>query len=160
MQFPFTKFGSFRVETPGSADGHVEPLEVALLDWLIRQRPRDIARVPLSMTFKAGVLRLVSGWNILWPIGSGEIRLAADEGGIEVSYRLRFTELFVVTILVVVLLFGQITVLNGSAITLELFAVLALVWLALFGGNYLIAPLRLSDALKKVARQTTGGTVA
>jgi hypothetical protein len=159
MMFPFTKIGSFRVETPGPAEGHIDALEVALLDWLIRQRPRDIARVPRSIAFKAGVLRFASGWNILWPIGSGEIALAAEAGAIEVSYRLRLTELFVVTILVVILLLGQISVLKDIPITSDVIAGMAVLWFALFGGNYLIAPLRLSGALKEVARQTTGGTV-
>ena len=159
MTFPFTKIGSFRVETPGPAEGQIDALEVALLDWLIGQRPRGISRVPQSITFKAGVLRFASGWNILWPIGSGDIALAALPGGIEVSYRLRLTELFVVTILVVMLLLGQISVIQDIPVTLELIAGLAVLWFVLFGGNYLIAPLRLSGALKQVARQATGGTV-
>ena len=98
-------------------------------------------------------------WNILVPVSSGEIQLAAQGGGIEISYHLRFTEMFVVVTAAVILLLGPELLSAPNLNAMEVTWLSLSAWLWLFGANYLVAIFRIPNALKNLAHQATGGSI-
>jgi hypothetical protein len=159
MLFPLSKSGSFMVEVPGPAEPHVAALETALVDWLAEKRARSITHAGQAIAFKAGAFRLVNGLNILCPTGSGEIRFSAQSAGIEITYRLRFTEMFIVVTALLLITLGPFALSGQYWSAMESLTTFIIAWSLLFGASYLMAIFRIPSALKHLARQATGGTV-
>lgn len=160
MPFPISLIGSFDVETPGAPDQYVLPLKTAISDWLVEKRARAVSQTAQGISFRAGLFRSVSGWNPLGPIGSGDIEVMRQETTIQVTYRLRFTEALIVVTSAVVLFFGPPLWYAPNLNTIEAIGLMILAWSWLFGMSYVISRYRVPNALKRIARQTTGGKVS
>src|SRR5689334_14731956 len=98
----------------------LDQLEAALR----HERAYGIKRDGLSLSFNAGLFRLVTGWNVLVSIGSGVVSVEPDPSGV-VRYRCSCLQLLIVTVVLATFM-GLSTQDYG-------FAFAAFAWL--FGGN-------------------------
>src|SRR5207249_3105316 len=90
MPLPFNFSG--RVVVPEQSDVSLAAsrIERALEDL----KGKRVRRVGSQIHFTAGIFRAVSGYNLLVPVGSGELALEPSGTGIAVIYRLQFTQIF------------------------------------------------------------------
>ncbi len=160
MPFPISLIGSFNVETPAAPDQYVLNLKTAIADWLVEKRARTVSQTAQGISFTAGLFRKVSGGNPLGPFGSGKIEVIRRETTIRVTYRLRYTEFLIVVTSLVVLFFGPPLLYAPNLNAIEAIGLMILAWIWLFGLNYVISRYRVPNALKRIARQTTGGKVS
>jgi len=157
MPFPFSLIDSFDIETPGDpASDPVPDLTAAISDWLAKQRAKAVWQTARGISFKAGLFRTVTGWNILCPVGSGEIEISRHETVIRVTYRLRFSELLIVATAGVAVVVG-FPVLTSAIGAAGAFAIFVVGWLWLFGMNYLLAKKRIPRALRGLRGKQPAG---
>lgn len=150
MPFPTSINGTILIATRADPENSIAPVRAAYKDWLVSNRASSIEATPLGLSFRAGIFRLVGNWNILGPISSGEIDVAADGLQLKVAYRLRCTEVLVVASVMAAFLFVVAAIGTGKLLIALAISALGFAWL--FGMNYLIAYLRLSRALSRLAR--------
>jgi len=132
MPFPFSLTGSFEIQIPSEGAAEAVPkLTDAISEWLAENRANSISRAAHGVAFKAGLLRMVPGWNNLAQVSSGEIEFARQASIVQVRYHLHFTEL--------------LTFVIG--------------WLWLVGLNYLLMRYRIPRALRRVTRAATDGDI-
>lgn len=115
---------------------------------LLKVRASSVSRNGNVVTFRAGVFRLVPSWNILAPVNHGSIEVQGGSPS-TVKYKLSCLEMLIVTTLMVAI--------AGFAIPSKAPAVFklgapALMWLWLFGMNYLIAAYRLPGFIRRAVR--------
>lgn len=117
--------------------------------WLHKSSARDIRREGDAVTFRAGMFRFVSNWNPLVAVSSGRVELRRASG--TVRYELSCRQMLVVSALMV-------GVLAASALRSGRppFALVPLMWLWLFGMNYLVASRRISNALRETLGPAVG----
>lgn len=159
MPFPISVIGSFDVETPDAPDQYVSSLKTAISDWLVENRARKVSQTAQGFSFKAGFFRWVSNWNPLFSIGSGDIEVMRQGTSIQVTYRLRFTEILIIVTSLVVFIFGPYAWSRFNLNEVETTGILMAIWFGLFGMNYFLARYRIPKALKQIARQATGGKI-
>lgn len=106
----------------------------------------SLKRTRLRITFRAGLFRLVPSWNVLSPIGEGEIELDGDPAR-ELRYRLSFVQILVFST-VVTLVLGSFLLWVQPVWAIALFVVPAW-WIWIFGGNYLIAKARVPAFIRR-----------
>lgn len=153
MPFPLSLNRCIQVRGLGDPDQYVEPVLIAISDWLERKRAKQIVRSGHVVSFRAGLFRLVTGLNPLGPIGSGSIAVSPGADGVDICYNLRFTELFVTITVLVAVFFGPAMWRAPNLDEFDAIANLGFFWLWLFGGNYVITSFRVPRALRKVARE-------
>jgi hypothetical protein len=76
----------------------------------------DASAVEVSgnrVTFKGGVFRFVTNWNVLVPFGFGDLTVDSQSG--EVRYRLSCRQLFIFLIVMTVVLTATLLVLAGGS---------------------------------------------
>ncbi len=99
--------------------------------------------------------------NPLGPIGSGSITVSSGTDGIDICYSFHFTEMLVIITAMVAWFFGPYIWWAHNLDEFDSVAVLGIMWLWLFGGNYAITSFRLPRLLRKVTREAvdsaTGG---
>jgi hypothetical protein len=153
MPFPLSLNRCTQVQVTGDPEQYVEPVLTAISDWLKHKRARRIVRSAHSVSFSAGIFRLVTGLNPLGPIGSGSIAVSPDADGIDICYSFRFTELFVTVTVMVAAFFGPPMWRAPNLDEFDAISLLGILWLWLFGGNYAITSFRVPRLLRKVARE-------
>jgi len=150
---------------------------VALADRLIETFGRELRRLSPSelnvsggtVSFRAGVFRLVSNWNLLVPISRGEIVVAPANDGVSVRYTISFRQLVTVATIMIVIMMVMICSSEGSqALPLAVFGG-SIMWLWLVGMNLAIAIPRFrrfvrkcvesagATEIKQIAEQQGGG---
>lgn len=107
-------------------------------------RASDIFRDGNRISFRAGIFRFVSNWNILVPVGSGWIQI--EPGNIYYSFSCM--ELLVITTVMVTLMSTAVAMV-GDASSSEVFGLFILGWAWLFGMNYLIGLFRLPRFIER-----------
>ena len=109
-------------------------LIVHLADYLRKLEARDIRISQASVSFRGGLFRAVSNWNILIPFGYG--KLIVDETAHQVRYGLSFRQLIcvVTTMLALACLIEWSVATFDSVVPL----VLGIGWLWLVGGNLML----------------------
>jgi hypothetical protein len=142
MVFPPYASGTIRVDSiPGNdLSVLVRKIEEALLI-------AEASRLHVNndrITFHGGMLRGVPNWNILSPISSGEIRFSRSNESVLIHYRISFLALF----LVVTVMFVATAI--WRPFPNDIF-VLPLMWLFLFGANYVSTVIRFSRLLARAA---------
>jgi hypothetical protein len=141
MPFPFSSSGKILVE---SAD---LPGAIAIVeDTIKRARPGRISVTETRIDFTGGLFRWVTNWNLLGPIGSGSITFRQINNAVELQYHVSFVQMFIVSTALVLFMFGVLPILQSDKG--EPIVVLGLMWLWIFGGNYLITIFRFPDALR------------
>lgn len=107
-------------------------------------RATNVSRTANRITFKGGIFRFVSNWNILVPIGYGQIEVLPDC----VKYDFSCTQmLFAITVAVCVM--GAFMLSSAPANTFSPIT-LAFIWLWLFGMNYLLSAVRLPAFVRRI----------
>jgi hypothetical protein len=96
VPLPFSFLGEIRIPAPPE----VEVVACRLEQALRILKAREVNRAGLRIEFKAGASLAVSGTNLLAPVGSGELSLQPSADHLTVRYRLRFTQLFMLSVLV------------------------------------------------------------
>lgn len=122
-----------------AVSGIVRALEVAAAG--------DIQRLGNRVSFKGGLARVVSSWNILVPIGSGEVNVRASEEGVIADYTLHFTQILgVVTTLVAGMVLLVLLMARDWPTAL---AIGVSAWLWLYGANVLLTSFRFPRWLRR-----------
>lgn len=143
---------------PISFEGQIELLDFSpeqidavagrVASALVRVRARNVCCDGNVVTFHGGMFRLVSSWNILAPVSHGTIEVHGGSPS-NVTYKLVCVEMLVVTTLMVAIAGFAIP---SKAPTLFRLGAPALLWLWLFGMNYLVAMYRLPAFLRRAVR--------
>ena len=147
MPLPFSLSGRVMLTDPSDP-----AIAIArIVDALKAARATDIHQTGHSVTFRAGVFRLVTSLNPLVPIGSGEVAVQASSSGVAIDYRISFRQIFVVVSVAVVGFFGPLVLTAPNVNAWEATLLLGFAWLWLFGGNVLIACIRFPKWLRRAA---------
>lgn len=149
MPFPFSNTGTVVLEKRSKEDS-IEELGDAIQEGLQNVKARDITRNRNNFSFSGGFLRFVSNRNILVSVSSGEITIEETAETISIRYVLKFTEMLIIVSLMVV---GGFGIMLWQAPNLSFFPKVilsAVLWLCLFGRNYLITTLRFPSFIRKI----------
>ena len=155
MPFPFTAHGKV------VADSVDVPTAMSAVEAMLRRA--KASRIALDrdrIDFTAGFFRLVTSWNLLGPVNRGSITFRQLEHGVEVRYRLSFMQMFVIVSVMVVFFFGLYPVASMGPQARVPPPVLAVIWLWLFGGNYIITLFRFPSALRSSLHAPLAATSA
>jgi hypothetical protein len=144
--FPLTIAG--RIESANISADQVPVLIAALKSALQRARATDVTCAGNTVAFRAGMLRLVSNWNVLAPIGSGVIEVHAGSPGI-VRYRFSCVQMLVAASIMVSV--AVILIPQTKPLLFRLGAPFAM-WLWLFGVNFVVASFRLPAFVCRAVR--------
>lgn len=147
MPFPFSLEGTVAIEMADLAST-ISAVETAMR----KARPSALTRDGAKITFRAGVFRLVSNWNQLVSIGSGELLFSQEDSRVLIHYSVSLVELFVTVTLLLLIMFGIVPLLAGGH-TLWPLGFLPLGWLWLFGMNYLTTKFRFPRFLRKAGEK-------
>lgn len=126
-----------------------------LADRLEEAKPRRIDLCADRLTFRGGIFRPVSSWNLLVPVTSATIQAFAESREVVVTYTLQMTEMLFLCGLASIVGIGlaidqhSLETAGGAA---------AIVWGWLFGGNYLLMRFRMKSLFRKVLLQALQAT--
>lgn len=135
------------------ADGLRDRLLDTFRQELDRLSPRKLDVSGDTVSFRGGVFRLVTSWNLLGPIGRGEIVVAPTDDGLSVRYRISFREL--ITLVTIMILIMMVMIFSSEG--MEAFPIvpvaLSFGWVFAVGGNIAICIPRFNSFVKKCAKQ-------
>ena len=134
MPLPFSYSGRISVRGPHDHKAALHKIERGLE----RLGARRVVRLGLEIQFSAGVVHLVLPKNFLAVVGSGGVQARLSQAGLAVTYRIRFTQILVASILAVGFFSPWVLVapnLSGREAT----AFLVGMWLWLYGGSVVVA---------------------
>lgn len=106
-----------------------------------------------ELTFHVAFFRLVSNWNILTQINSGNIKILSSSKNVVVSYYISFTRMFII-VSVMTAFFGIFLSQDKALSTNEKIILPAAAWLFLFGANWLTAMFRFPSFIEDIIRKT------
>jgi hypothetical protein len=149
MALPFSRTATFELPRSNLANQDPEQLLSAVARALEKLKARNINQDVNTVSFNAGIFRLVSGSNLLVAIRSGRIELIPGAIEIRVSYSLRFTEIFFVTFLMVAGFLAPPTLKAPNLDHWQALMILAFAFIWLFGGNVVIALFRFPRFLRR-----------
>jgi hypothetical protein len=95
-----------------------------------------------------------SSWNVLGPISSGVLQVSPIEDGVSVGYRLKFTEVLVFATVGVGAVIGPGVMSVPNIPIAGRLGILAVGWLWLVGGNYVVTRWRLPSFLVRSVEQS------
>ncbi len=102
-----------------------------------------------AVQFRGGVFRLVSGWNVLVPISSGIVEVSPSATGVSVGYRVTFMQMLILVTLMVGAFLGPFVMATPEMPVKGGLGVLAVAWLWLFGGNFVLTRWRWPAFLRR-----------
>ena len=137
MPFPTSLSGAVAVDHV-TVEQAIDRLERALA----QAKAVAIRRDDTAVRFRGGVFRLVSSSNILGPISNGVLEVSPSANGVSVRYRVTFTQLLVIVTLMVGAFLGPFVMTELNIPRAGGLAILAVAWLWLFGGNFVLTRLR------------------
>ena len=138
MPLPFSFLGEVRIPAPPEVELVASRLEQALHIL----KAREVNRAGLQIEFKAGASLAVSSTNLLAPVGSGELSLQPSTDLLTVRYRLRFTQLFMLSVLVPVICSPVLLIAPNLQERQQAVLLLFVTCLLLFGANVVISIIR------------------
>ena len=145
MPFPFSLEGTVAIEMVDLA-----PTMSAVETAIRKRKPTVITRDGAKITFRAGLFRLglMTNWNLLIPIGSGELLFTQEGDRVLIHYSVSLVELFVAVTVMLLIMLGIVPLLAGEH-SLAPLGFLPLAWLWLFGMNYLTTKSRFPRFLRR-----------
>ncbi len=136
--FPFSIKGEFYVQRLYTQDVNKV---LALIELeLTRVQATDIRFEDNKVAFRGGIFRWVTNWNILGPVGYGEIEVIYGDPGV-IRYNLSCVQMLVGATFMVGIIAWLIAVTPHSAQALVIVPIAF--WLWFVGMNYLVAAIRL-----------------
>lgn len=141
--FPLSITGEFKISR--LQDNDVNLVLNRVEQELAAVRATNVSRTANRITFTGGIFRFVSNWNLLVPIGYGEIEVLPDC----VKYTFSCTQMLVATT-VMVCIMGAFILFSAPVSAFSLITPV-IIWLWLFGMNYLISAVRLPAFVRKIA---------
>ena len=130
MALPFSYSG--HIEVSGLHDPKAVLLKIE--QGLEHLRPRRLALEGQQLQFSAGTLQYLAGRTALGTAGSCEVSVQRSKAGLTVTYRIRFIQLFWVTLFMISL--ASLFVLGAPNLSpRQAGALLFGMWLWLYGGN-------------------------
>ena len=142
--FPTSIKGTIELSTYGSSD--IPRILTKIRANLESIKARDIYLSGNKISFRGGVFRLVSNWNVLSPVGSGEIEIIPGSPPV-LKYSFSTVQILVIVTLMVLFTFGSMIQTIPIKLETFLFPILAFLWL--FGINYLVAAFRLPRFVRR-----------
>lgn len=113
---------------------------------LVQAKANDLVRSNDRISFRGGVFRAVSSWNVLGPVGSGVIEVVQGSPS-TIRYDFSCMELLIIVTLMAVVL--GLSMIHGSPSSMISYVLPILAWLWLFGMNYIVASVRLPNFVKR-----------
>ncbi len=142
--FPTSIKGTIELSTCEPSD--IPRILINVRSELEAASARDIHLSENKISFRGGIFRLVTNWNVLVPIGSGEIEV--DPGSPPVlKYNFSTLEILVIASLMALFVGGSMAL--ARPITLQTMEFPIVAWLWLFGMNYLVAAFRLPAFVRR-----------
>ena len=142
MAFPFSIEGTVAIKTTDLMS------TISAVESAIRKaKPTDMIRDGAKIRFRAGLFRLVTNWNLLVPIGSGQLLFSQEADRVLIHYSLSLVQLFVTSTLLVAIMLGIVPIFE-SEYPWACLGVMPLAWLWLFGANYLTTKFRFPRFLR------------
>lgn len=155
MPFPISLSGCFEIDAdPTKAQG-ARDLRDATASWLRDSQGQNVTETEDALIFKAGHFR--PSWRVLTPVSRGIIEFEKRPSAIRVKYRLWFTDMLILTTVLVALMVGLPTLAAKNLSIVEAVTRVMGFWLWLFGGNFLLAWFRTRRALGRIAKSTLIG---
>ena|SRR2546422_4998094 len=151
MPLPFNTAGRVHVARDSSASVATDALEHALEQL----RAKRIARRGCRIEFTGGIFRAVRGDNLLVAVGSGDLSLERSGTGLEVTYRLRLTQMLLTVSGLVLFVLGPPVIGAPNLNTLQASGVLLTAWLWLFGGNVVLTLVRFPRWIQRTLAATS-----
>lgn len=151
MMFPFSFSRTIKVPvTNGAIESTSEMIVSMLAKRIETEKPKNITSTQDRITFSSGIFRFRASWDLLGPISYGEIDITQTSNKILVSYKLWFVELFViVSLMVTIMAFSIFT----KGFTIQTLVLIAVMWLWLFGGNFLLTVIRFDNLIHSVLKK-------
>ena len=134
MPLPFSLSG--RVTLAASSDPAIAIARI--VEALKAARANEIRQMGQSITFRAGLFRLVTSMNPLVAIDWGELTVRPTGSRVAIDYKISFRQIFMVASLGVLGFLGPFVLLAPNLNAWQATLLLAFAWLWLFGGNVLI----------------------
>jgi hypothetical protein len=151
MPFPISSSGVIAVRGL-SVDEAIDRLE----DALAKEKPAALSRDGRGLRFQGGAFRLVCNWNILVPISAGVLDVSPSEHGVNVSYRVTFTQMLVAVTLMVAFFMGPAVAMATPKMSPPgALCVLLVMWSWLFGFNFVLTGWRLPRFLVRALSRPT-----
>jgi len=144
MAFPISIDGTLSL--PKSHD--VSGLSSSIVDALNKASVISVSTQGNTISFKAGMFRLVGNWNPLSSVGSGTIFITDSE----IKYHLNLKQMFVFATLSMTLAFGLFMI-DGGPIFVP-----PVGWLFFVGAGYVDALISFPSFLKNALRRATLGS--
>lgn len=141
--FPTSIKGEFEIKVLQFED--IDSVLSRVEQELAAARAANVLRTDNKITFRGGIFRFVSNWNVLVPVGYGEIEVLPTS----VKYEFSCIEMLIVTTFMACIM--CIFILSSIPVSTLSFVVPLLMWLWLFGMNYVIAFVRLPAFVRKIA---------
>lgn len=137
------------------ADGLHDRLLYTFRLELDRLSPRKLDVSGDTVAFRGGVFRLglMTNWNLLVPIGRGEIVVEPTDDGLSVRYVISFRELITVATIMILIMMAMIFESEGMEVFPFVPVALIFGWLFVVGGNIAIAIPRFNSFVRKCAKQ-------
>lgn len=149
MSFPLSACGSFELNVKSPSD--VQKVLSGLASAIDSQKPFHLKCGVDEIWFRGGVFRFVSSLNQLAPITSGNIKLLPAVRTLRIEYKISFVELFIISLVLVIIGFGVIPNRSITKTHLEMILSLLPLWAWLFGCSYCVARFRFPGFLRRAA---------
>ena len=108
-----------------------------------------------SIKFDGNLFGSLSNWNVVAMVSNGKINIAKNDGTINIKYHINFIYSFFLSIvlifLVSVLIFLSSVITEDNRLLGNIYY-MPIVWVVVFGANYLITILRVPYFLQKIAK--------
>ncbi len=157
MPFPFKLNGVIEVPVKDSTPEFSTAVIQAIACRIKQARPSSFEISANEIIFSGGVFRLVLSSNLLVPITSGRIKIEPSHlpDLIIVYYQITFTEMFIMVTIMVAGFMAPILLSVPKFNIIQVLAILIIMWLWLFGANFVTTWWRFRRALRKAIKQVT-----
>lgn len=151
MTFPFTHSKAINISDLDLPD---EVILAKIKRGLLKGKAKDIIQNSNIVSFRGGIFRFVRNTNILIPITYGEISLHQSSNAKILNYSLNFSQLLATVTIMVFCFIVPFAFINfqNTEHNNGFFLVIAapIMWLWLFGMNYVLTVFRFPSFIKKI----------
>jgi len=143
MPFPMSINGTVNLGRDAPTGGDPEATANRIEDMLREARATTITRHGNTVSFTAGMFRLVINWNVLVPFVTGTISVQPLEEGMKLNYKLSTIEM-TIAVTAMMCIASILLLANDPTARSGIFVYLFLIfgWFWLVGGNYVSGMIR------------------
>lgn len=155
MPFPIDNRGEmiWQRRINAELEGDRDTFLKAMVEQLKAEKATSILVTGNRITFKGGLFRFVSGWNILTSVSSGYIEALPTRGGLFVTYYLSFRQLLIVATALGFVFMGDLLREKSLPIIAKI-GIPIVTLLFLFGMNFLMTVIRFPSFIERALQRS------